>query len=76
VRRWLGAVMVMALATTAGAADGNETAERLRKATTVLTAMVGGGEAVIPRDLLTQASSVVGAWDCRSAVRSSTSSCS
>jgi lipid-binding SYLF domain-containing protein len=50
--------MVMALATTAGAADGNEATERLRKATTVLTAMVGGGDALIPRDLLTQARAV------------------
>jgi len=57
-RRWPGVVMVVVLAAGIAAADGNEAAERLRKATTVLTAMASGGDAVIPRDLLAQARAV------------------
>jgi lipid-binding SYLF domain-containing protein len=57
-RRWLGVAMVVLLTAGVGAADGNEAAERLRKATSVLTAMASGGDAVIPRDLLAQARAV------------------
>ncbi len=58
LKRWISGVILTALATAASAADGNEAAERLRKATSVLTAMASGGDAVIPRDLLAQARAV------------------
>ena len=57
VKRGLGGLILLVVATAAAAADGNEVAERLRKATTTLTAMAGG-DGVIPRDLLVQARAV------------------
>jgi lipid-binding SYLF domain-containing protein len=57
-KRWLGVAMVMVLAAGVAAADGNEAADRLRKAASVLTAMAGGGDAVVPHDLLAQARAV------------------
>ena len=56
MKAWLGVVMVVALAATAAAENGDS--ERFRKATSVLTAMASGDEAVIPRDLLARARAV------------------
>jgi lipid-binding SYLF domain-containing protein len=56
MRRWLGVAAILTMAATAAAETSD--AERFRKATSVLTAMASGSDAVIPRDLLTQARAV------------------